>query len=165
MNSLIRDYMERTLFPDYQLRRNELTDLLSDTDLSFRPGPATLSLGELCREMGEVEHSYIDALKTFRQDFDWRSPDPAVIRSVARLAAWYADLDRELLAALEALSDADVENGRIIRSDWAPEVFSPTPRQELDIYREAMVIFYGKASIYLRLMGRELPGDWRGWIG
>ena len=26
-------------------------------------------------------------------------------------------------------------------------------------------VFYGKASIYLRAMGRELPGDWQAWIG
>jgi len=43
----------------------------------------TFTLGELCREIGEIEDSYVDALKTFRQDFGRRNADPDVERSVA----------------------------------------------------------------------------------
>ena len=49
--------------------------------------------------------------------------------------------------------------------DYGVDDFSPLPAQELDIYREALLIFYGKVSIYLRLMGRELPRHWQEWIG
>jgi hypothetical protein len=41
----------------------------------------------LCREIGEIQHSYIEALRTFHQDFDWRKPDPTIGRSVAGLTA------------------------------------------------------------------------------
>ena len=112
MNTLIRDHLAATYFAEYQLLRNELVDMLRDDDLAFRPSPATFTLGELCREIGEIEHSYVDALKTFRQEFGRRNADPEVGRSVATLSAWFADLDRGMLAAIEALTEDDVANSK-----------------------------------------------------
>lgn len=165
MNSLIRDHLPATYFEHYQLRRSELMGVLTDDDLAFRPAGAALTLGELCREIGEIEYSYIEAFKTFRQDFDWREGDSRMERDVAALTAWYEDLDRELLAALEVLTEDDIAGRRIIRSDFDVADFSPLAPQELDNYREALLIFYGKVSIYLRIMGKELPGEWKAWIG
>jgi hypothetical protein len=31
--------------------------------------------------------------------------------------------------------------------------------------REALIIFYGKLSVYLRALERPLPGQWGDWIG
>ena len=165
MDSLLRDHLAATYFAEYQILRSELVKVLADEDLAFRPGPAAITLGELCREIGDIEHSYIEALKTFRQGFDWHNPDPSVERSGSALAAWYTDLDRDLLVALEALTEDDITTRRIRRSDFDIDDFSPLPPQELDIYREALLIFYGKVSVYLRAMGRELPGHWSAWIG
>jgi hypothetical protein len=78
---------------------------------------------------------------------------------------WYAALDRDLTTALEALSEEDVTSRRIARGDFEEEYFSPQPIQELDVYREALLIFYGKASVYLRAMDRALPPQWQHWIG
>jgi hypothetical protein len=163
MNSLIREHLPTTYFAEYQLLRDELMAVLTNDDLAFRPGVATGTLGELCREIGDIEHSYVEAFRTFRQDFGWRSDDPAVERDVAALRDWYAELDRELRAALEALSEDDIAGRRIERHDV--EGFSPLPAQELDIYREALLIFYAKVSVYLRIMGKDLPGHWTAWIG
>ncbi len=165
MNVLVGEHLAATYFAEYQLLRRELTDVLTDEDLVFRPAPGAASLGELCREIGDIEHSYIDAFRTFRQDFGWRNPDRDVEHRVAALSTWYADLDRELHGALEALTDDDVANRRILRHDVDVDDFSPLPEQELDIYREALLIFYAKVSIYLEIMGRELPGHWGPWIG
>jgi len=165
LNSLIRDHLQATYFAEYQVLRNELTEILTDDDLGLRPGPGAASLGELCREIGDIEHSYIEALRTFRQDFAWRNPDPEIERSVAALVAWYAALDGELLEAIAALTDEDVASRRIERLDLEAEAFTPLVAQELDVYREALLIFYGKVSVYLRLLGRELPGHWPTWIG
>jgi uncharacterized damage-inducible protein DinB len=165
MDRLLREYLEMTYFAEYQMLRDELMELLTDDDLSYRPGAATFSLGELCREIGEIEHSYVEALRTFRQDFDWRTPDPRVERSVGALREWYADLDRRLATALEALTEDEVANRRVTRHDFGVEGFSPLPTQELDIYREALLIFYGKVSIYLRAMGKVLSERWQAWIG
>jgi hypothetical protein len=165
MNTLVRDHLPATYFAEYQLLRNQLMDLVTDDDLAFRPGGTTFALGELCREIGDIEHSYVEAFRTFRQDFAWRNPDPEIERSVAALRAWYAELDHDLLAALEALTEDDIASRRIRRGDFDVDDFSPLAAQELDIYREALLIFYGKVSIYLRAMGRELPRHWQEWIG
>jgi hypothetical protein len=165
MNSLVRDHLPATYFDAYQQRRDELMELLRDDDLAFRPGADTFSLGELCREIGDIEHSYVEALRTFRQDFDWRNPDPRMEQSVAALTAWYADLDRDLLAAIEALTEDDIAARRVKRVQLLLDDFSPLAAQELDIYREALLIFYAKVSVYLRIMRRELPEAWISWIG
>ncbi|HET9083189.1 MAG TPA: hypothetical protein VFN41_02205 [Candidatus Limnocylindrales bacterium] len=163
MSSLIRDHMERTWFAGYQDLRPQLMGVLSDEDLAFRPGGATYTFGQLCREIGDIEHSYVEAVRTFRQDFEWHNPDPRLERSVAALSTWFGDLDRDLQAAIDAVTEDDAANRRFIRAD-IPD-FSPLLPQELDIYREALLIFYGKASIYLRALDRDLPGDWPLWIG
>ena len=163
MNVLVRDHLAATYFAEYQDLRTQLMGVLGDDDLAFRPGGATFTFGQLCREIGEIEYSYIEAIRTFRQDFEWHNPDPRPEHSVAALSSWFADLDKDLQAAIEAVTEDDATNRRFFRAD-IPD-FSPLLPQELDIYREALLIFYAKASIYLRVMGRELPGDWPVWIG
>jgi hypothetical protein len=88
-----------------------------------------------------------------------------VEHGVAALSEWYGSLDRNLLAALQALTEDDIANRRLTRSDFDIDDFAPLPAQELDIYREALLIVYGKVSVYLRMMGIDLPGHWTAWIG
>jgi hypothetical protein len=165
LNSIVRGHLPATFFSEYQGLREELMDLLTDDDLGYRVGSGTASLGALCREMGEVERAYVDSFTTFRLDFGYRNPDPRVERSSAALSSWYAELDRDLMKALERLSEDDIASRRIVRSDFAIDEFSPLPAVQLDIYREALLIFYGKVSVYLRAMGKTLPKRWVEWIG
>ena len=55
-----------------QAIRGELMDMLSDADLAFKLPGANPTLGALCREMGQVEQSYIGWFKTLKQD--WITP-------------------------------------------------------------------------------------------
>ena len=165
MNSIVREYLAATFFGEYQALRNQLMDILTDDDLGYRVGAAGASLGGLCREIGEIEHSYIESLSTFRQDFDYRDPDPRLQTSIAALSAWYAELDRELMRAIEGLSEDDIANRKIIRSDFGAAYPSPLPKHQLDVYREALLIFYGKASVYVQAIGKALPRKWQAWIG
>ena len=164
MHSTVRQHLVATFFAEYQGLRVELMDLLADVDLDYHVGATAPSLGALCRGIGEVERSYVDSFRTFRQDFGYRHADSQVEHSVARLASWYADLDGELMDALEQLSEVDTTR-RIIRSDFEIDDFAPVPTVQLDIYREALLIFYGKASVYIQSMGKELPARWEAWIG
>jgi hypothetical protein len=138
-------------------------EVLTDDELSYRVGGANPSLGALCREIGEIERSYIESFKTFRLDFEYRNADPRLESSVAALSSWYAELDGELTAALEGLSEDDVANRTIDRTDFPG--FLPLPRVQLDIYREALLIFYSKVDVYLRALGKTPPEQWRKWIG
>ena len=88
--------------------RTALLDTLNDADLVFSPGGQNMTLGALCREMGEVEHSYTESLKTFKQDWSYRNQEAGLDSSVARLKTWFQTLDDEMKAVVSALSDEEM---------------------------------------------------------
>lgn len=140
--------------------RYQLLDVLNDADLIYTlPGNPTL--GAVCREMGDWQQSYINSFKTFRQDFSYRHADMSVETSVAKLRAWWTALDAELDAALHGLSEDDVQKRTIDRGGG----YSPTVTMQFHIYREAILIFCGRAGVYLRALGRTMPEQWQEWVG
>jgi hypothetical protein len=58
------------------MMRAQAMDLLDDADLAFNPGGENMTLGALCREIGEIEYSYLESLKTLKQDWSYRSQRP-----------------------------------------------------------------------------------------
>jgi hypothetical protein len=138
--------------------RGELMNSLSDADLAFSPGGQNISLGALCREMGEVQHSYNQSFRTFRQDFNYRSAEPGLDGSVARLRAWYQALDAEMKALLSGMSEADTQK-MIDRGGFQVPV-----SLQIDIYLQALLIFFGKVSVFLKAMNRPLPKQMAEWI-
>ncbi len=139
--------------------RTELMDSLTDADLAFTPGGTAMTLGALCREMGDIEHSYAQSFKTFNQDWSVKNAETGIETSVAKLKAWYQKLDDDLLAALNAISDADSQK----QVDRGGGNTMPLDLQ-LDVYLQALLIFFGKASIYLRTMNKPLPPNIKDWI-
>ena len=67
MNSIITHYYP--IFQTYQGLRDQIIETLGDEDLGYRPTARNPTLGELCREIGEIEQAYIASFKTFRLDF------------------------------------------------------------------------------------------------
>jgi len=159
MNSIMTGYFP--IFQLYQSIREQLIEMLTDDDLGYTPGGANPPLGQLCREIGEVERSYIDSFKTFALDVAYRNTTPGLEQSVAQLAAWYAKLDSELKATIEGLSEVDI-SGRLV--DRGGD-FKLPPQIQLDVYKEALLIFYGKAIVYLRAMGKTPPRQMQEWLG
>ena len=139
--------------------RSALMDILTDADLAYKLPGANLTLGELCIENGQVELCYIDSLKTFKQHWDYPPVDPALATSVENLKTWYAQLDADLDAAFSALTEDEVQNRRIDRDFPAPI------RTQLHVWREALLIFYGKAVVYLHALEKPLPTQMAEWIG
>lgn len=158
MNSIMRE--QGPILKQTQALRNQLMEILSDGDLGYSPGGDNLTLGALCREMAEVQQSYILSFQTYEQDFGYRIEDPEIERSVAQLDSRFQAMDRELEAALATLSEEDIQNRVIDRGGG----FVVPPLLQFHIYREALLIFYGKASIYLKALGKTLPEQWRAWI-
>lgn len=158
MNSIIQN--QYPLFEYYQALREQLLDLLEDKDLSYTQ-TGNPSLGRLCVEIGEVEQSYIDSFVTFTQDFSFHSDNPELISSVNQLRTWYRELDINLRSNIENLSEHDIAEKLI---DRGPDFKIPATTN-LEIYKEALLIFYGKASVYLRAMRKTLPEQWQSWIG
>ncbi len=139
--------------------RSQLLDILSDADLAFSPGGQNMTLGALYREMGEIEHSYIQSFKTFKQEWSYRNTEAGLESSVARLNAWYQTLDDEMKAAVSALSDEDLTK-TVDRG-----VFSLPVELQLDVYLQALLIFFGKATVYLKAMNKPLPEQINEYIG
>lgn len=109
---------------------------------------------------GEVQHAYLESFKTFTQTFDYRHPEPAVASSVSRLQAWFAQMDADMKATLEAMSDADIEK-QIKRASG----FEMPVTIQADVYLQALLIFLGKAAVYFRAAAKPLPEGFVDWIG
>lgn len=142
----------------YQGMRGELFGVINDEDLSYAP-PNCPSLGALCVQIGEWEQSYVDSFIDFKQDFENRNPDKSLLKSCEKLQAWYGELDAKLRAAVEALSEEDIENKVVDKGSWTASL-----TWNLDIYKECLIIFYSKCWVYLKMMGRELPKGWEHWL-
>jgi uncharacterized damage-inducible protein DinB len=139
--------------------RTQLLNGLSDADLTFSPGGQTMKLGALWREMGEVEHSYTQSLKTFEQDWSYRNTQAGLEDSVEQLKAWFQTLDEEMKATVSTLSDEDLHR-TIARNSFTMPV-----ELQLDVYLQALLIFFGKATIYLKTMNKSLPQQVQEYIG
>lgn len=158
MNEIVEN--QYPLFRYYQALRSQLMESLTDDVLSFSPGGANPALGALCLEIGETQQSYIDSFRSFELDFSYRYPQPEIAGSVDALKAWYATLDQELYAVIHGLSAEDIA-GRVV--ERGPN-FKVPPGIQLEIYKEALLIFYGKVSVYLKAIGKERTEQWQEWI-
>ena len=140
--------------------RNGLVSTLTDADLAFSPGGQTMTLGELCREIGDIEHAYVQSLKTFTQDFSYRNTEAGIETSVAKLVAWYQKLDEDLKATASAFSEDNLKK-MIDRSSG----FQVPVETQLDIYLQALLIFFGKITIYLKIMNKSVDKTIQEYIG
>ncbi len=158
MNSLIESE-----FPlhEAQRERYDLMQVLTDSDLSYKLPGYNPTFGELCREIGEIEYNYIQSFKTFKHDVSFHATEPELATSVARLQAWYRALDDEFETVLRGFSEDDLHHRQIDRGHG----FMPSPFVQFHIYREALLMFYAKASVYLKALQKTVNDQWHAGIG
>jgi uncharacterized damage-inducible protein DinB len=137
--------------------RSQLLDSLSDADLAFSPGGENMTVGALLREDGEVEYSYLQSLKTFKEDWSYHNTEAGLESDLTQIKAWYHTLDEEMKATLAAFSDEDLSK------TIDPRGF--TVELQLDVYLQAQLIFLGKASVYFKAMNRALSQLFQDYIG
>ncbi len=140
--------------------RSQLLETLTDADLAFNPGGQNMSFGALFRELGEIEHSYIQSLKTFNQDWSYRNTEAGLDGSIARLQAWFQTLDNEMKETVLAFSDDDLKKEVKRGGEYGFPV-----EMQLDVYLQALLIFFGKAVIYLKAMNKPLSKNMQDYIG
>ena len=157
MNSLIADE-----FPlrDTQSLRYDLMERLTDADLAYRLPGDNPTLGELCREIGEIEQAYIQSFTTFAFDLSYRHPEPDIASSVERLKKWYTALDDEFEDVIRGFSEEDLHSKQIDRGRYAASLFV-----QFQIYREALLIFFAKVIVYLKAMQKSISEQWQWAIG
>ena len=139
--------------------RSQLLDILSNADLAFNPGGQNITLGALVRQMGDLEYSYIQSLKTGRQDLSYHNTEAGLESDITRLKAWFQALDNEMLETISAFSMEDMTR-RVDRGG-----FPSTVEREVDHYGEALLIFFGRATIYLKAMNKPVPESIEHTIG
>lgn len=156
MNSLVK--REFPLLEQTLALRTQLLDMLTDADLDHAL-PGNPSLGELCCEAAQHDEIYIESFRTFVVDWSQRRAPKGAETQVAVLREWYTRSDDALKAALTALSEEDIQGRTIDRQGYAVPV-----GVQFHIYRESILIFCGKASVYLRSLGKRFPEQWLQWI-
>jgi hypothetical protein len=158
--------MNRLIEEEFPLRqcqnlRYDLMDVLTDDDLAYKLPGDNPTLGELCREMGELEHIYIESFKTLQHDRSYHHSDPAMATEVERLKTWYTALDEEFETVIRQFSDEDLQTKLIDRGYG----FTPSLFIQFHIYREAILMFYAKASVYLKALQKPMNEQWQLGIG
>lgn len=156
MNSLIEDEL-----PGTQELRDQLMDMITDQDLSYKLPGNNPTLGELCEEWGQIQQVYIHSFKTFKQDWAYCDSQPEASSSVASLNVWYKKLDVDLFEVLSRFSEDDVHHKLVDRGHG----FTPSLFVQFQIYREALLIFYAKASVYLKALEKQFTNEWEIGIG
>jgi hypothetical protein len=137
--------------------RSEVLNAIMDADLDTRLGGSTLSLRELILEQGTIQLAYIGCFQNFELRFDHAAPEG--VQSLENIKTWFGELDSSLINALGALSDDDLKRG-VPRGQYTipAEIVFYT-------YRESVMIFAAKASVYLLALNHALPGQIKSWIG
>ena len=158
MNSLIEQHYP--ILKQALILRHEMLASLADGDLLFSL-PNNMTLGELCCQQGAIDQSYIEAFKTFNQNWDYHYPNTSVETNLSELRTWYNQLEEELEATISHLTEEQVQTQIINRGSE----FNFPISIVFHIYRESLLIFYAKASIYLRALNKPLSDQWLTWIG
>ena len=139
--------------------RAELLESLNDDEVQFSAGGQNMALGELFSEMGNVEYSYIQSLKTFQQDWSYHNTEQGLQSHISQLKSWFQTLDEEMKTTIEGLSDED-STKEVKRGEFGMPV-----ALQLDVYLQALLIFLGKATIYFKAMNKPLSRQMQEWIG
>lgn len=156
MNSLIEEEL-----PGNYMLRDDLMDMLSDQELAYKLPGDNPTLGELCVEMGAIQQVYTHSFRTLELDWNYRGSVPEAANSVESLKAWYKTLDAELIEVLSGLSEEDIHTKEIDRGYG----FLASPYNQFQGYREAILVFYAKAVVYLRGMQKPISNEWKMWVG
>ncbi len=95
-----------------------------------------------------------------KQDWSSSNINADLETSLDRIKAQYQALDDEMKATISALSDEDITK-TVDRGGG----FSMPLDLQLDVYLQALLIFFGKATIYLKAMNKPYSVQIQEWIG
>lgn len=141
--------------------RLHLYDVLTDDDLAYRLPGSNLTLGELCREVIEVQQDYLESFKTQKLEFKPNSAPAELATSLAAIKARTDVLDALVEQALANLKDDEIAGMIIERAGgWKIPI-----KLNYQFYREALLIFFAKVSLYLKALNKPLNHQWIDWMG
>lgn len=141
--------------------RDHLLTVVSDADLSYKLPGLNPTLGEQLIELGDIQGVYTHSFQTGTLEWTHRQLPPPELLTVADLQAWFRDHDDAMKTAMERFTDDE------LRVDWIDRGggFVASPFVQHEIYREAVYIFYGKLSVYLKALECDAGDEWAVWVG
>ena len=141
--------------------RDQLLTVVSDADLAYKLPGQNPTLGGLLIEMGDIEGVYTHSFETFTLDRAHREVPPPAQMTIAGLRAWFEAQDDAMNKALSRFTDDELQVDRIDRGHG----FIASPFVQYEVYREAVYIFYGKLSVYLKALERDAGEEWAVGVG
>lgn len=141
--------------------RDHLLTVISDADLAYELPGQNPTLGELLVEMGNLQGVYTHSFETFALDWKHRRLPPPAPITLASMRAWFNAQDDAMKTALDRFTDEELHIDRIDRGGG----FIASPFVQHQVYREAVYIFYGKLSVYLRALECDAGEQWTAWVG
>lgn len=141
--------------------RDLLLTLVSDADLDYKLPGHNPTLGGQLVELGVNQGVYTHSFATFELDWTHREfPEPSPV-TVASLRTWFDAQDAAMKSALDRFTDEELRVDRIDRGGG----FVASPFVQFQVYREAVYLFYGKLSVYLRALERDAGPHWAAYVG
>ena len=156
MNSLFEEEIR-----GHHSMRDHLLTVLSDADLAYKLPGQNPTLGGLLVAMGDIQGVYTHSFESLVLDWEHRRIPPPSPITIASLRAWFAAHDDAMDVALSRFTEEELHIDRIDRGHG----FIASPFVQHQIYREAVYIFYGKLSVYLKALERDAGEQWEQWIG
>jgi len=141
--------------------RDHLLTVVSDADLDYKMPGKNPTLGELLIEMGDLQGVYTHSFQTSTLDWTYRNLRPPEPITIANLRGWFDAQDEALKSALDRFTEDELRIDRIDRGNG----FIASPFVQHQVYREAVYIFYGKLSVYLKALERDAGESWAAWVG
>jgi hypothetical protein len=141
--------------------RDHLLTLVSDDDLGYKLPGENPTLGEVLVELGDAQGVYTHSFETSTLDWTHRQLPPPAPITVVSLKAWFERQDDAMKRALDRFTNEELQVDRIDRGHG----FIASPFVQHQIYREAVYIFYGKLSVYLKALQLDAGEEWAAWVG
>jgi len=157
MNAFVREHLG--ILQQTMALRGFLLDALAEEDLDYSPGGDAPTFRDLLKDIGQTQQSYIDSYTTLKHDYAYQISDTSVVKDIPAIRAWFNDLDAKLLETLNAQSDEDL-------MQMVDRVTFQIPLvAQGHVFKEALMIFYGAANMYIKALGKQVSGYWHPWIG
>ncbi|GAA5034927.1 hypothetical protein [Actinopolymorpha pittospori] len=141
--------------------RDHLLTVVSDADLNYKLPGQNPTLGELLVEMGGLQGVYTNSFEKFTLDWAHRQLPPPAPITIASLRDWFQAQDDAMKGALDSFTEEELHIDRIDRGGG----FIASPFVQHQVYREAVYIFYGKLSVYLKALERDAGEHWAAAVG
>ena len=123
---------------------------------NFRPHEISRSAREIAKTIAGEEKAVVLGVISGNMDFSVMTSVP---EDMKELIEWYERSHKEMVHKYNELSDEDLKK-TIDRGS-----FSPTIDVQLQVYLQALLIFFGKATIFVKAMNKPLPQPFQEWIG